>query len=71
MLYHTGSYAIKEPNGFRTYIYDKTEKYVVVLEPLRKVNEYYLLTAYNLRGKDAKKNKFIRKYKMRRLNEVL
>ena len=27
-------FSVKEPNGFRTYIYDKTEKYVIVLEPL-------------------------------------
>ncbi len=64
-------FSVKEPNGNRTYIYDMDEKYVIVLEPLRKVNEYYLLTAYNLRGKDARKNKILRKYKTRRLDEVL
>lgn len=63
-------FSVKEPNGKRTYIYDKGEKYVIVLEPLRKLNEYYLLTAYHLQGKDAKKDKFLKKYK-RRLNKVL
>lgn len=63
-------YSVKEPKGNRTYIYDKDEQYVVVLEPLRNKTEYYLLSAYYVRGKDAKKNKFAKKYK-RRLNEVL
>jgi hypothetical protein len=63
-------FSIKEPQGIRTYIYDKTEKYVVVLEPLKKINEYYLLTAYHLQGKDAQRNKILKKYK-RKLNELL
>ena len=37
-------FSVKEPSGIRTYIYDIVEKYVIVLEPLRKVHEYYLLT---------------------------
>jgi hypothetical protein len=41
-------FSVKEPEGNRTYIYDKTEKYAIVLEPLRSNNEYYLLTAYPL-----------------------
>ena len=64
------AYSTKEPNGFRTYIYDIEEKYVIVLEPLRRKNEYYLLTAYYVRGKDAKRNKFEKKYK-RRFEELL
>lgn len=63
-------YSTKEPNGYRTYIYDINEKYVIVLEPLRKREEYYLLTAYYVRGKDAKRNKFEKKYR-RRLGELL
>ncbi len=63
-------FSVHEPNGYRTYIYDKDEKYVIVLEPLRNKGEYYLLTAYPLRGKDAKKDKFKKKYK-RKLDEVL
>ncbi len=63
-------FSVKEPQGNRTYIYDKEEKYVIVLESLRKVNEYYLLTAYHLQGKDAKRNKILKKYK-RKLTELL
>lgn len=62
-------FSVLEPEGIRTYIYDTAEKYVIVLEPLKKVNEYYLLTAYYLTGKDAKRNKILQKYK-RRLNEL-
>lgn len=63
-------YSTKEPLGYRTYIYDREEKYVIVLEPLRNKNEYYLLSAYYVRGKDVKRNKFEKKYK-RRLSELL
>lgn len=63
-------FSVKEPEGVRTYIYDKDEWYVIVLEPLRKMNEYYLLSAYYVKGKDAKRNKFEKKYK-RKLDEVL
>jgi hypothetical protein len=62
-------FSVLEPEGIRTYIYDVTEMYVIVLEPLKKINEYYLLTAYQLKGKDAKRNKILQKYK-RRLNEL-
>ena len=41
-------YSVKEPDGFRTYVYDKDENYVVVLEPLRNKEEYYLLSAYEI-----------------------
>ena len=65
----------------RTYIYDQTEKYVIVLEPkeANKVNEkqeeytykyYYFLTAYKLEGKDDKRNKIERLYQ-RRHNALL
>lgn len=63
-------FSVKEPEGYRTYLYDKDEKYVVVLEPLRNKNEYYLLTAYYLSGKDVKRDKIMAKYKKRRLNDV-
>ena len=62
-------FSIKEPEGIRTYIYDVTEKYVVILEPLRNGTAYYLITAYHLTGKDAKRNKILKKYK-RRLDEI-
>lgn len=64
-------FSVKEPEGYRTYFYDKDEKYVVVLEPLRNKDEYYLLTAYHLTGSDAKRDKIMSKYKKRRLNEIL
>ncbi len=63
-------YSVQEPHGFRTYIYDISERYVIILEPLRRNNEYYLLTAFYVRGKDAKRNKYEKKYK-RRLPNVL
>lgn len=64
-------FSSRDKNGKRTYIFDKDEKYVIILEP--KVNAsnqsyYYLLTAYYLRGGDTKK--IINKYK-RKLPEVL
>jgi hypothetical protein len=60
-------FSVKEPEGIRTYIYDEVEKYVVVLEPLRQNEEYYLLSAYHIRGKDLKRDKFKSKYKRRLL----
>lgn len=63
-------FSTKEPEGNRTYIYDKEEKYVIILEPLRKADEYYLLTAYHLEGKDAARDKMMKKYK-RKLPEIL
>lgn len=64
-------FSVAEPKGDRTYIYDIAEQYVIVLEPKRNVNEYYLLTAYYVRGKDAVKDKFTKKYEKRRLPNVL
>ena len=52
-------FSVKEPEGIRTYIYDKDEKYAIVLEPLHHKNEYFLLTAYHLQGKDAARVKVI------------
>jgi hypothetical protein len=62
-------FSVKEPEGIRTYIYDISEKYVVVLEPKPAQNVYFLLTAYHLQGKDSQRDKILRKYK-RRLNEI-
>ncbi|MCB9359750.1 MAG: hypothetical protein H6587_10975 [Flavobacteriales bacterium] len=61
-------FSCKEPQGVRTYIYDKAEKYVIILEPYRNKDEYYLLTAYHLTGRNNKKIE--NKYK-RKLNDVL
>ena len=58
-------FSVQEPRGIRTYIYDKSEKYVIILEPRRNSTAYYLLTAYQLRGKDAQKDKMLRKYNRR------
>jgi hypothetical protein len=63
-------FSVEEPYGTRTYIYDKDEQYVIVLEPMRKKDEYYLLTAYYLEGKDKAREKMLRKYK-RKLNDVV
>jgi hypothetical protein len=63
-------FSVAEPDGIRTYIYDIDEQYVIVLEPMRKKNEYYLLTAYYLEGKDKAREKMMRKYR-RRLDNVV
>jgi hypothetical protein len=63
-------FSVQEREGVRTYYYDKDENYVIVLEPRRDGESYYLLTAYHIRGKDAQRNKMEKKYK-RRLPEVL
>lgn len=63
-------FSVKEKKGIRTYIYDIDEKYVIVLEPKFNNTIYYLLTAYNLRGKDAKRDKMMRKYR-RKLETVV
>jgi len=63
-------FSVNEPEGNRTYIYDKDEKYVIVLEPLRDGRGYYLLSAFHVMGKDAQRDKFARKYR-RKLDEVL
>ena len=63
-------FSVDEPDGIRTYIYDNAEEYVIVLEPLRKKNEYYLLTAYYIEGKDKAREKMKKKYR-RKLNEVV
>jgi hypothetical protein len=58
-------FSVAEPNGTRTYIYDKDEFYVIVLEPMRKKDEYYLLTAYHINGRDKARDKMMKKYKRR------
>lgn len=62
-------FSVDEPEGIRTYIYDIDEKYVVILEPLKNKSEYYLLTAYYLTGKDAQRDKIMRKFG-RKLPEI-
>jgi hypothetical protein len=63
-------FSVKEPEGFRTYLYDIDEKYVIVFEPKINQNVYFLLTAYYLEGKDAQRDKIAKKYK-RKLDVLL
>ena len=52
-----GSYAV------RTYIYNRSEQYVIILEPFRNTDDYYLITAYYLETRNKRKieNKLKRK----------
>lgn len=47
----------------KTYIYDKVEKYIIVLEQQR-TNAFYLLTAYHL-NKDYGEKALLKKMKKR------
>lgn len=58
----------KRQDVTKTYIYDKKERYVIVLECQRK-NTYYLMTAYYLNKSFGEKN--IRKKMKKRLSEVI
>lgn len=58
-------FSVQEPQGIRTYIYDVDEQYVIILEPMRNKDEYYLLTAFYMEGKDVARNKMDKKYKRR------
>ena len=51
-----------------TYLFDLAEDYVIVLEPQRSKQDYYLLSAYYLNEDWAKKN--MRKKLKRKLDEV-
>lgn len=55
-------------NVIITYIFDDEENYVIVLEPQRSKQDYYLLSAYYLNEEWARKN--IRKKWKKRLPEV-
>ena len=52
----------------RTYIYNKTNEYVVILEPQRSNQDYYLLTAYYLNEPGGKKQ--IEKKLKKKMDEV-
>lgn len=60
---------VKGRNVVRTYLFDEAEKYVIVLEPYRKTNDYYLLTAYYLEKRKGGPKTIRKKYK-RRLDKV-
>jgi hypothetical protein len=60
----------KRMNVARTYIYNKTRKYVIVLEPQTRNGEsYYLLTAYYLNKEYGEKQ--MQKKLLSKLPEVL
>ena len=46
----------KRKDVIKTYIYDKDQEYIIVLEPQRSRTDYYLLTAYYLNRKEGKKS---------------
>lgn len=46
----------KRKNVIKTYIYDKDEKYIIVLRPQRARNSYFLLSAYYLNKSYGIKN---------------
>jgi len=48
-------FSVNDSKAVRTYLYDKDEHYVIILEPRKNKNEYYLITAYYLTG--GNKNK--------------
>lgn len=60
-------FSVLDNDGIRTYILDEDEHYVIVLAPYRNFQEYYLLTAYYLEGRNFEK---IKKKYQRRLPEV-
>jgi len=59
---------IDRKDVIRTYIYNRNEKYVIILEPQRSKTDYYLLTAYYLNEKQGLRQ-MKQKYK-NKLNEV-
>lgn len=65
-------FSVEERRGrktiVKTYIYNITQQYVVVLEPQRSGTDYYLLTAYHLNKKYGVKQ--MKKKMRRRLQEV-
>lgn len=56
-------FSAQDKSGIRTYIFDRDESYVVILEPRRNGTSYYLITAYYLTGNNCRKieNKIKRK----------
>lgn len=60
-------FSTQDKNGIRTYIFDREESYVVILEPRRNGTSYYLITAYYLKGNNCKK---IENKIKRRLSDV-
>lgn len=59
---------VERQDIIRTYIYNKTYEYVIILEPQRSKIDYYLLTAYYLNEPGGKKQ--IEKKLKNKLDEV-
>ncbi len=55
---------LKRQDEIKTYIYNKTRNYVIVLLPQRSMQDYYLLTAFYVTLSGTKKN-LEKKYKNR------
>ena len=58
----------KRQDIIRTYIYDTTQKYIIVLDPQRSQRDYYLVTAYYLNKEYGEKK--IEKLLKKRLLEL-
>lgn len=58
----------KRKDIIRTYIYDKEQKYVIVLDPQRTQKDYYLVTAYYLNKAYGEKK--IKKQMKKKLPEL-
>jgi len=58
----------KRKDVIRTYIYDITQKYIVVLEPQRSETDYYIITAYYLNKSYGVKQ--MKKKMKKKLDEV-
>lgn len=59
-------FSVKDKSGIRTYIFNESESYVIILEPKNK-DTYFLITAYYIKGGDSKK---IKSKKNRQLDRV-
>jgi len=59
---------INRKDVIRTYIYDISQEYVIILEPQRSGTDYYLLTAYHLNKPGGKKQ--IEKKRKKKLDKV-
>ncbi|WAC12525.1 hypothetical protein [Dyadobacter pollutisoli] len=54
----------KRQDIVRTYIYDRDQQYIIVLDPQRSQRDYYLVTAYHL-NKDYGEKKIKKLFKNR------
>jgi hypothetical protein len=57
-------FSVQDAKEIRTYIFDEQESYVIILEPKRSQNSYYLITAYYLKGSHIDKMKSKEKRKL-------